>query len=121
MKGPEEADGPVKKPVTRKRRKFRWIKYAVVAPFIVIIFYVVYDAFWAMEFAEIHGCKLNEAGIYPCIVDGKDWGPALGTKFMIVTMVSFMPPLVILPFLLLAIFVLKDLFVYFRSKRTQRK
>jgi hypothetical protein len=29
--------------------------------------------------ADAHGCRLDEAAIYPCIIGGRDWGGLLGT------------------------------------------
>ncbi|MGR3661059.1 MAG: hypothetical protein ACU0CA_07720 [Paracoccaceae bacterium] len=116
----DKSGGDEKTPRARKRKKYRWIKYALIAPFIGIILYVAYDGFWAMDFAKSHGCKVNEAGVYPCIVNGKDWGQILARKLGLMTMLSFMAPMVILPFLLLAVFMLKDMFVYFRSKLARK-
>ena len=104
------------KPPARKRKKRRWIKYTLIAPFIIILLYVVYDGFWAMDFANTHGCRIDEAGTYPCVVDGKDWGAILARKTGLVTLLSFMAPIVVIPFFLLAIFILKDLITYIITK-----
>jgi len=108
-----------KKPL-KKRRKYRWVKYVLIAPFVLGIAYVVYDGFWAMDFANTHGCRVDEAGTYPCIVDGEDWGPTLARKTGIVTLLSFFAPVVVIPFVLLALFILKDLFVYLFFKLARK-
>lgn len=84
------------------------------------ISYLVYQGFWAWEFAETYGCRVDEAGVYPCIVDGFDYGPQLANKTIIVIMMGFMSPIVIFPFLLLIIFLLIDAFKYLRTKKTSR-
>jgi hypothetical protein len=107
------------KAMLKNRHKLRWVKYVVIAPFILAILYVVYDGFWAIDFAKEHACRIDEAGVYPCIVDGHDWGRTLAAKTGIVTLLSFMAPVVILPFLLLALFVLWDMIVYLRHRWTK--
>ena len=116
----EDAGTPAVNASASPNKKRKWIKYAVLIPVVLAILYFVREGLWALDFAEEHGCIVNEARIHPCIVDGKDWGEALGDKFIIVTMMSFMAPLVLLPFLLLFIFIfifiLKDTLVYIIAK-----
>ncbi|MGG1948083.1 hypothetical protein AB1286_25310 [Trinickia sp. NRRL B-1857] len=33
----------------------------------------------AAAIADAHGCRLDEAGIYPCVIGGHDYGSLLGT------------------------------------------
>ena len=37
---------------------------------------------WSIDFADRHGCIVNEAASHPCIVNGRDWGDILATAFV---------------------------------------
>ncbi|WP_417243083.1 hypothetical protein [Celeribacter sp.] len=37
---------------------------------------------WASNFAAKHGCRLDEASAYACMVNGQDWGGTLGAAFL---------------------------------------
>ncbi|SLN35527.1 hypothetical protein AQS8620_01240 [Aquimixticola soesokkakensis] len=37
---------------------------------------------WSSWFAARHGCRLDEAGAYACVVNGQDWGGLLGAAFL---------------------------------------
>lgn len=39
-------------------------------------------AILASLMAGAHGCTVNEAGAYPCIIGGNDWGGALSAMFV---------------------------------------
>ncbi|WP_116137616.1 hypothetical protein [Trinickia diaoshuihuensis] len=45
-----------------------------IAPFISVAI--------AGAIADAHGCRLDEAGIYPCVVGGHDFGELLATMSM---------------------------------------
>ena len=63
--------------------KFPWLWYimALVLLLVVTMFPVPF-LFFASWFAEANGCTVNEGGIYPCIVDGTDWGDSLAMMGM---------------------------------------
>jgi len=40
-------------------------------------------ALTAGTIAEAHGCRLDEAGVYPCVIDGRDYGTTLAAMGMV--------------------------------------
>lgn len=40
------------------------------------------SALIAESIAIAHGCQINEGGVYPCEIGGKDRGPLLGAMFV---------------------------------------
>jgi hypothetical protein len=59
--------------------------------------------FTAGAIASHYGCRLDEADVYPCIINGQDWGPTLNDYFIkgwyfIITASIGMPVLLILLF-----------------------
>lgn len=71
---------------------------------------------WAGRFAERHGCRLDEAGVYPCIVDGTDWGSTLAAaSFSGWALLLTLPLASLLALILLAIFAV-DMFLRWRRR-----
>ncbi|SFJ19938.1 hypothetical protein [Celeribacter neptunius] len=69
----------------------RW--YALLSLGIALCLSPMVAVFWADGFAARHGCRLDEAGIYPCVVNGHDWGTTLGTAFLSGWLMLFTLPL----------------------------
>jgi hypothetical protein len=67
-------------------------------------------------FASAFGCTLNEAGVYPCVVAGIDWGSMLATMFVAGWLMLVTWPLMLLTFV--AWIALGILFV---TRRMQRR
>ena len=60
------------------RRPFPWAAYAVVFAVIAVLALLpVASVFLAYTIAEPNGCRVDEAGIYPCVIAGVDFGPLL--------------------------------------------
>lgn len=65
------------------RRKFPWAVYIIALVLLLAAtLFPVPILFFASWFAETHGCTVNEGGIYPCIVNGVDWGETLALMGM---------------------------------------
>ncbi|WP_417257716.1 hypothetical protein [Celeribacter sp.] len=56
--------------------------YALFSLGILICLSPLAAVLWSSFFAARHGCRLDEAGSYPCIVNGHDWGGTLGSAFI---------------------------------------
>ncbi|WP_460274874.1 hypothetical protein [Celeribacter sp. ULVN23_4] len=64
---------------------------------------------WVSWFAERHGCRVDEAGVYPCIVNGHDWGGTLAGLGMTGWLLLLTLPLAALLALALVILIVVDL------------
>ena len=71
---------------------------------------------WVSWFAERHGCRVDEAGVYPCVVNGHDWGSTLGGVFMTGWLLILTLPLATLLGLALMILIVVDLIRRARQK-----
>lgn len=61
---------------------WRWFVYPGLILAILICAAPMGAVAWSSWFAEAHGCRLDESGYHPCIVDGTDWGGTLGAMFI---------------------------------------
>ncbi|MDQ6622631.1 MAG: hypothetical protein M3Y86_03995 [Verrucomicrobiota bacterium] len=87
-------------------KRFPWLAYLLVLGFIGLVALApIISVFVAGSIASAHGCRLDEGGFYPCVINGKDWGETLGTMgvlgwFMLLTLpagaVAFLIWLIIL-------------------------
>lgn len=64
----------------------------------------------ASAFAAYYGCRLDEAGNYPCVINGHDWGGTLGTAFISGWYMLLMIPIAGIAATSLVILVLNDRF-----------
>ena len=60
----------------------RLLLYPGLVAVVLIGLLPVASMFWASDFAQRHGCDLNEGNIQPCIVNGEDWGETLYSAFV---------------------------------------
>ena len=59
----------------------RWVRL-IFAIAIVVFLLPVASPFIAIGIASIGGCRVDEAGIYPCAIAGLDFGTLVGTLFV---------------------------------------
>ena len=61
-----------------RRAGFPWTPYVVALAIIAVIaLFPVISVWLAYAIAEPNGCRVDEAGVYPCIVNGADIGGLL--------------------------------------------
>lgn len=71
---------------------------------------------WASRFAQNHGCRLDEAGIYPCVIGGTDWGSTLAAaSFSGWLLILTLPLAGLLALALLALFAV-EMFLRWRRR-----
>ncbi len=88
--------------------------YIILAIGISLCVLPIFFIIWAGNFAQRHGCRLDEAGIYPCIVDGTDWGSTLAAASLLGWILILTLPIAgILSAVFLVIFAV-DLFLRWR-------
>jgi hypothetical protein len=62
------------------RKRFPWIAYWIVLALIVLFaFAPIGSVITCGWIANTHGCKVDEGSVYPCIINGKDYGQLLYT------------------------------------------
>ncbi|RDE08544.1 hypothetical protein [Pelagibacterium lacus] len=60
------------------RKRFPWLGYGLVLAVIVLVALgPVISVYLAYLVAEPNGCRLDEAGVYPCVINGVDYGGLL--------------------------------------------
>ena len=91
--------------------------YAILSIAFVLCFTPLVAVTWASSFAARHGCRLDEAGRYPCIVNGEDWGGLIGAAFLSGWAMLITLPLAALFALALVLLIAFDLWRRHRAKR----
>jgi hypothetical protein len=65
------------------KHRFPWLWYWLALALILIVGLFPVPLLFAMSMiAESNGCTVNEGGIYPCMVNGTDWGTTLAMMGM---------------------------------------
>ena len=76
------------------RKRFPWILYSIILVlFALFAFAPVGSVVACGVIANVHGCRVDEGSVHPCIINGHDYGQLLYTLgvmgwFMLVTLPS---------------------------------
>jgi hypothetical protein len=101
-----------------KRKRFPVIRYTLAFLLIILIAGApIISVVIAGSIANAHGCRLDENGIYPCLINGVDYGRELATMAMMGwLMLATLPFGAMAGFVLLVICVLH--FISWRRRAT---
>ena len=65
------------------RRRFPWLWYGLALGLLLVVtLFPIPLLLFVSWFAEANGCTVNEGGIHPCFVNGRDWGTTLAAMGM---------------------------------------
>lgn len=66
------------------RKRFPWIGYAVALMLILLLALTpLISIVIATTVAEANGCRLNEGGVNPCVIGGRDYAALLANMFVL--------------------------------------
>ncbi|HTJ58144.1 MAG TPA: hypothetical protein VL418_11330 [Devosiaceae bacterium] len=101
------------------RARFPWLPYLVAFIAIAVVALLpVVSVLGAGLIADANGCALDEGGVHPCVVAGKDWGDLLYTMGVMGWLSLVSLPLGGIALVILAVAVFIHRSIWWRAQRT---